>query len=165
MRLKQFDGQCVSITDANGDVFDGYCSYNSDEYNEHEFGRREEGLEIVNFLFYRSDIKTIESLEVHKGPYGKFLDPFGTLEEKNVQDGFDSILNVLFCGNTDHVLRMLRCLDYYYDPENNRDFPCRYETYGALMELEDSTNDETVKAETNRILDRWKPPQSSDKAE
>ena len=91
MRLKQYDGQCVRIDCVDGNVYDGICSYNDKEYNEQEYGRHEECLVMVNFLFFKSDIIAIESLENHSGPYGKFLDPFGKLEEMNVQDGLDSI--------------------------------------------------------------------------
>lgn len=165
MNLKRFDGQCVRIIDSDDIAFDGYCSYNHSEYNEHEFGRAEDGLEIVNFLFFESDIKSIKSLEGHTGPYGRFLDPFGKLEEMNVQNGLDSILDVLFCEDNEHVLRMLRCLDYYFDPENHCEFPYQREAYGALMELVESTTDETVKAEANRLVDKWRPMQSANKSQ
>lgn len=155
MDLERYDGQCVRITDLNGDVFDGICFYNNSAYNEHEFGCCEDSLQIVNFNFYRSDIKEIESLEDHSGPYGKFLDPFGKLEEMNVEDGIDSIQDVLFCEEHEHILRMLRCLDHYFDPQNHRDFSCRKETCDALLELENFTDDETVKKETNRLLAKW----------
>lgn len=162
MNLKRFDGQCVRIIDLDDIAFDGFCSYYHSEYNEHEFGRAEDSLEIVNFVFFKSDIKAIKSLEGHTGPYGRFLDPFGKLEEMNVQNGSDSILDVLSCEENEHVLRMLRCLDYYSDPKNHCEFPCQWEVYEALVELEDSMTDETVKAETNRLLDKWRPMQSED---
>ena len=161
MKLKQFDGQCVRIVDFYGNTFEGVCCYNNAEYNEPEFGRCEECLQIVNFLLYKSDIKEIESLEGHSGPYGKFSAPFGTLEEMNVQDGLNSILDVLDCEDPEHILRMLRCLDYYFDPKNCCDFPCRWEAYGAIMELEDSTDDEIIKREAGRLLDKWRPMEST----
>ena len=165
MRLKQYDGQCVRIDCVDGNVYDGICSYNDKEYDEQEYGRPEECLVMVNFLFFNSDIIAIESLENHTGPYGKFLDPFGKLEEMNVQDGLNSILDFLDCEDPEHILRMLRCLDYYFDPQNHCEFPCRDEAYIALMKLEDVTDDETIKAETRRVLDKWKPIQSIEKTE
>ena len=165
MRLKQYDGQCVRIDCVDGNVYDGICSYNDKEYDEQEYGRPEECLVMVNFLFFKSDIVAIESLENHTGPYGKFLDPFGKLEEMNVQDGLNSILDFLDCEDPEHILRMLRCLDYYFAPQNHCEFPCRDEAYIALMKLEDVTDDETIKAETRRVLDKWKPTQSIDKTE
>ena len=165
MRLKQYDGQCVRIDCVDGNVYDGICSYNNKEYNEQEYGRPEECLVMVNFLFFKSDIIAIESLENHTGPYGKFLDPFGKLEEMNVQDGLNSILDFLDCEDPEHVLRMIRCLDYYFDPKNHCEFLCRDEAYNALMKLEDVTDDETIKAETRRVLDKWKPVRSTGETE
>ena len=165
MRLKQYDGQCVRIDCVDGNVYDGICSYNDKEYNEQEYGRPEECLVMVNFLFFKSDIIAIESLENHSGPYGKFLDPFGKLEEMNVQDGLNSILDFLDCEDPEHILRMLRCLDYYFDPKNHSEFTCRDEVYNALLKLEDVTDDESIKAETRRVLDKWKPTQSINKTE
>ena len=165
MRLKQYDGQCVRIDCVDGNVYDGICSYNNKEYNEQEYGRPEECLVMVNFLFFKSDIIAIESLENHTGPYGKFLDPFGKLEEMNVQDGLNSILDFLDCEDPEHILRMLRCLDYYFDPKNHCEFLCRDEAYNALMKLEDVTDDETIKAETRRVLDKWKPVRSTGETE
>ena len=81
MNLHDYDDRCVRIIDNNSDIFDGICSYNNAEYDEHEFGRNEESLQICNFLFYKSDIKEIQSLENNDGPYGKFLAPYGKLEE------------------------------------------------------------------------------------
>ena len=52
MNLREYDGQCVRIIDNRGDAFDGICSYNNEEYSEHEFGRAEECLQIENLLFY-----------------------------------------------------------------------------------------------------------------
>ena len=49
--LKKYDGLCVRIIDSNGDAFDGICCHNSEEYDEHEYGRCEESLQIENFLF------------------------------------------------------------------------------------------------------------------
>jgi hypothetical protein len=161
MKLKQYDGQCVRIDCVDGNVYDGICSYNDKEYDEQEYGRPEECLVMVNFLFFKSDIVAIESLENHTGPYGKFHDPFGKLEEMNVQDGLNSILDFLDCEDPEHILRMLRCLDYYFDPKNCCDFPCRWEAYGAIMELEDSTDDEIIKREAGRILDKWRPMEST----
>ena len=165
MRLKQYDGQCVRIDCVDGNVYDGICSYNDKEYDEQEYGRPEECLVMVNFLFFKSDIIAIESLENHTGPYGKFLDPFGKLEEMNVQDGLNSILDFLDCEDPEHVLRMIRCLDYYFDPKNHCEFLCRDEAYNALMKLEDVTDDETIKAETRRVLDKWKPVRSTGETE
>lgn len=157
MDLSKFDGQCVRITLWNGDVYDGICIYNDWEYDEHEFGVPEESLEMMNCLFYKGDIKTIESLEGHTGPYGRFLDPFGKLEEEAVQDGIIGIEEGLFCEENEHVLRMLRCLDKYLDPGSGHVFPCRNETFELLRELIKYSDDDNVKEEAKRLIDKWEP--------
>ena len=75
MDLKQYDGKCVRIIDAEGNVFDGICRYDYAEYNEAEWGRNEDCLRIEGFSFFQGDIQSVESLEEHEGPYGRFLDP------------------------------------------------------------------------------------------
>ena len=138
-------------------MYDGICSYNSADYNEHEYGRNEDGLQILNLLFYRSDISEVESLEEHEGPYGKFLDGYGKVEEMAVEDGIDGIVDVLFCDEKEHVHRMLRCLDKYFDPNYGHEFPWRYETIGALHELLNVTKDEYVKVAAERLITIWGP--------
>lgn len=68
MRLKQYDGQCVRIDCVDGNVYDGICSYNDKEYDEQEYGRPEECLVMVNFLFFKSDIVAIESWKTTRVP-------------------------------------------------------------------------------------------------
>lgn len=152
--LEKFDGQCVRITDDRGDVFDGICTYNSDEYNEHVFGECEDGLDLVYMIFYRSQIKDVQSLEDHTGPYGKFLDPYGKLEELAVEDGIDGIEEILFCDYNEHVMRMLRCLESHIQ---EGEFPYSSETVSALTELIDYTDDEEIKKEAQRLLDICNP--------
>ena len=151
MTLRKFDGKCVRIIDSLGDAFDGICSYNSEEYNEHEFGRTEECLQIENFLFYRRDIQTVKSLENRNGLYGKFLDPYGKLEELTIEDGIDSIQDVLSSEEPEHVRRLLRCLDKHLG-----DLPCRAEVIDALRELADNTEDVDIQDAALRIVRRWK---------
>ena len=156
--LKRYDGKCVRITDADGNVFEGICSYNGEEYDEHEFGRCEEALQLPFFLFFKSDIVSLESLEDHTGPWGKFSAPWGTLEEKAAEDGIDGITEILFCEDPAHILRMLRCLDHSLDPASGRDFPCRRDTVGALTELLESTKDDAVREEAERLIDKQRTP-------
>ena len=156
MRLDQFDGKCVRITDRHGDIFDGICSYNNADYDEHEFGIFEESLQIVYLVLYKSDIQSVESLEDHTGPYGKFFDPYGKLEEMAAQDGIEYITELLFCEDKVHVIRMLNCLDKYLDPYYGCVFTCRAETIHALEELYESTNDKEIKEETERLIEMCK---------
>ena len=61
--LSAFDGAFVRITCRDGGVFDGVCAYDSDEYCEIELGADEDALEIDNWVFYRSDIRTVETVD------------------------------------------------------------------------------------------------------
>ena len=156
MDLRQYDGQCVRITVLNGDIFDGVCTYKSAESSARESGRCEEGLQIIYYVFYKSDIKSIESLENHTGPYGKFRDPYGKFEVMTVESGIDSIIAVLFCDDNEHVMRLLNCLDRYFDPYYGYEFPCHAEAVGALCELLDTTDDEDIKNEAEHLIETWK---------
>lgn len=109
--LRSYDGKCVRITDRDGIGFEGICDYSNEEFCEHAYGRNEPGLKIANFIFYRDDIKKIESLENHRGPYGCFSAPYGKIEELNFQEGMDCIWEELYCEEDVHVLRMLNCID------------------------------------------------------
>lgn len=153
--LKQYDGKCVRIHDRYGGVFDGICRYNDAEYDRGEWGRNEEGLQIESFLFFRSDIRSVESLEGHDGPYGKFLDPFGKLEELTVEDGIGSIRDVLFSEEKEHVLRLLNCLERYLDPDLGKDLPCADEIPDALRELVRYDPDPAVRERAEGLLERW----------
>lgn len=108
--LRKYDGKSVRITDPDGTCFEGIGDYCHEEYCEHEYGRNEPCLKVVNFLFYRNDIKKIEVLEDHGGPYGCFSAPYGKIEELNYQDGIDLIWEELYCEEDVHVLRMLNCI-------------------------------------------------------
>ena len=71
MKLKQYDGQCVRIDCVDGIVYDGICSYNNKEYNEQEYGRPEECLVMVNFLFFQKRYRS----------HRKFGKPHGSLRK------------------------------------------------------------------------------------
>ena len=155
MDMKQYDGKCVRIINISGDVFDGICCYNDEEYNDHEYGRCEEGLKIENFLFYKSDIREIHSLEEHSGPYGRFHDPYGTLEIMTVEDGFDSIDDILFSEENEHVLRLLNCLDRYLDPSYGYELSCRKEVLEALDKLIRVNESEEVQEKAGKLLKKY----------
>lgn len=153
MDLKQYDGKCIRIIDISGNVFDGICCYNDEEYNDHEYGRCEEGLKIENFLFFKSNIREIQSFEGHRGPYGRFIDPYGTLEIMTVEDGFDSINDILFSEENEHVLRLLNCLDRYLEPSNRYELSCREEVLEALNELIRVNENEEVQEKARKLLE------------
>ena len=62
MKLSSFDGTLVRVTTTDGDVFEGECTWNSAEWGEIEYGRREELLDIDHWLFFADDIKTVERI-------------------------------------------------------------------------------------------------------
>ena len=150
--LKKYDGLCVRIIDSNGDVFDGICCHNSEEYDEHEYGRYEESLQIENFLFYECDIKEIQSLEENSGPYGKFLDPYGKLEIMTVEDGIDSIGDVLFSEEDEHVIRLLNCLEEYLDPDSKLTVSDQEAIIEALNKLLDVNSNTAIQEKAWKIL-------------
>ena len=152
MELKKFDGKCVRIIDLSKDAFDGICHHNSAEYDEHEYGRSEESLQIENFLFYERDIKEIQSLEENSGPYGKFLDPYGKLEILTVEDGIDSIEDVLFSEEDEHVIRLLNCLEEYLDPDSGLTVSDPEAIIEALNKLLDVNSNTAIQEKAWKIL-------------
>lgn len=137
MDLKKYDGKLVRLKDSNDDIFEGRVVYNSDEYNESEFGRNEECLQMVNLLFYRNDIKEVEEIKNFSSDHSKF-------EELNIEDAI-SIEEVLTCEDDEHITRMLNFLENYVK-EHEIDF------YDGLIELLTSIEDEKYKPTINRIL-------------
>ena len=70
--LKQLDGRWVRLVHSDGLAFEGRCEHLHAEYCLHEFGREEDALEIDHWLFYKSDIQSIEAVE--PGPVGVWMD-------------------------------------------------------------------------------------------
>ena len=155
MDLRKYDNKCVRLTTVDGEVFDGICCYNCAEYNEHEFGCGEEALQMVCHLFYKSDIRRIESLEDHWGPYGRFSDPYGNLEETAARDGYALIDEVLTCEEDEHVLRMLRCLEKYFTPGSGCELDDREKTAESVRSAMCLTDDPGVRAEAEKLLKLW----------
>ena len=154
MKLSKFDGQCIQIEDNSGDLFEGYCSYNSAEYNEHEFGNDEEGLELPGMLFFKSDIRKVTSLEDHQGPYGKFTSSYGKLEEMIVEDGVDMIDEVLYSEDPEHINRLLLCMeDHLKSPEDSL-FESSKELVTLLKSLNIMNIDERAKEKAQVLIAR-----------
>lgn len=85
MKLRCYDNKLVCIND----VYEGYATYNSKDYNFHEYGRNEDGLEIFNFLFFRSDIKSIKPLKDFSKPYSK-IEELIAEDQESIEEAFDS---------------------------------------------------------------------------
>ena len=153
MELKQYDGKRIQITTTDGLKYEGIGDHCSADYCEHEYGRAEEGIKLVNFLFYREYIHSIRDLEEHPGPFGGFTAPFGRIEEENLRDGFGFVEDQLTCEEDVHVLRMLRCLE---DRRQRRmPIPDREKIPEALRESLSFIEDPAVRQEAQRLLEIW----------
>ncbi len=155
MRLKAFDGQPVRLVTVQGEVFEGFCEYNSRDYNAHEFGRDEAGLQIGNFLFFRNDIREAESLEGKKGPYGPFSEAYGLLETMNAEDGISGISEVLDSEDDAHVYRMLVCLEDWLDPSKGHELPDREEVIAAVRKVLRWNEAPEIRCKARELIDRW----------
>lgn len=65
MDLSKYEKKHVRITDDDGSIFTGLASYGGKEFLMHAFGIDEDGIFIEDVLIYRSQIKSIEEIEVH----------------------------------------------------------------------------------------------------
>ncbi len=110
MDLNKFDGKCVRIMTASGEVFEGVVSYDSKEYAFHEYGHDQEVLRLTPIVFYKEDIVSIISLEGVSGPFGHYSEKYGLLEKKCLEWGTDLIEEVLDSEDDSQILRMLACM-------------------------------------------------------
>ena len=60
--LSAFDGRQVRLVTEYGEMFRGECAFFPAEYGMHEFGREEEGVQIDCWVFYKSDIRSMEPI-------------------------------------------------------------------------------------------------------
>ena len=59
--IRRLNGyQWVRLTCIDGTIFEGEAAHDPADYCFHEFGRDEEGVEIDHWLFYLSDIRSVE---------------------------------------------------------------------------------------------------------
>ncbi len=65
MDLTKFEHKNVRVKDIYGDTFIGLASYGSEEFLECEYGGKEDGIFLENWLLYNSQIESIEEIEVH----------------------------------------------------------------------------------------------------
>ena len=100
MNLKKYDEKLVRISCIDGKDYEGICYYNSNEYNYHEYGVDEDGLQIACFLFYKSDIKKVVLLD-------NFSDKYGLIEKEAFEDGIDLIEEIFEREEDEHIYRML----------------------------------------------------------
>lgn len=65
MNLSKYDRKHVCIKDIYGGSFSGLAAYGNCEFLECEYGGKEDGIFIEDFLIYNSQIESIEEIEVH----------------------------------------------------------------------------------------------------
>ena len=65
MDLKKYERKHVRIKDIYGETYSGLAAYGSAEFLECEYGGEEDGIFIEDCLIYRSQIESIEEIEVH----------------------------------------------------------------------------------------------------
>ena len=153
MNLSQYDNQCIQIITVGDEIFEGICSYDHAEYNEHEYGRYEDSLQIVHFIFYESDIKKIVSLEKNESPYGKFTEAYGYLEKLIVEGDFDFLDEVLDIDEEEeHIYRILLCLEDYY---NHNKLPNYLEIIPLLKRLIKYYENEQIRKKARQLIACW----------
>ncbi len=155
MNLRKFDDQCVQLTTIYDDVIEGICTYNDAEYNESEYGRKEESLKILYYMFYKKYIKKVISLEDHWGPFGRFSDSYGKLEEMVLEDDIDMIDEALSTEEDEHIIRILHCLEDHYLDSSKYDENHRKEFIKLLQNLLKYNENEEVIKRTKKILSIW----------
>ena len=104
MNLRNFDNKIIRLEDIFGDVYEGICMFNDREYNEHEYGKDEDSLQMSYIMFFKSTIKKVEVID-------DFTDKYGYLEEVVFDSGMDLIDEVLDSEDDISIYRMLLCLE------------------------------------------------------
>ncbi len=123
MNLHQFDGKCVRITTAWGEVFEGVASYDGKEYAFHEYGHDQEALRLTPIVLYKDDIVSVISLEDVNGPFGHYSEKYGLLEKKCMEWGTDLIEEVFDSEDDSQILRMLACMKDHFQTLADRAVP------------------------------------------
>ena len=65
MNLKKNDEKHVRVKDIYGETFTGLMTYCVYDFLMHEYGGKEDGIMIEDVLLYRSQIASVEEIEVH----------------------------------------------------------------------------------------------------
>ena len=152
MDLSRFEGKPVRVTDKFGTVYEGICSHNSIDYDEHEFGVSEEALQFPAVLVWKSIIVSVESLEDVDGPYGHFSAPFGEIEEIAFQEGPSLIDEILFCEEDQMVIRILNCIEHHFCTLGEPLPEWKDELTDLLKQLPWFTEDLTILEKSDKLI-------------
>ena len=138
MKLSRYDNKCVRIDCIDGKIYEGICEYDSRDYCYHEFGRDEEALEILHFLFYKCDIKKIKILK-------EFSEPYGEIEKETCQD-MNLLEQALDSEEEDiHVYRILLCLE---------ESKITSDIIKLLKNLVKYSSSDKIKEKANKLIER-----------
>lgn len=169
--LQNMDGQYVRLTHCDGLVFEGRCEVEGAEYCLHEYGREEDAIEIDGWLFYGSDIRSVEAVE--PGDVGLWMsqplhrmrldpDPFARIEtgEKTIELRlYDEKRRRIQAGD---VIRFESTADdtdvLYARVEGLRFFPSFDELYAAFPLTACGYTAEEAKTASPRDMDRFYSP-------
>ncbi len=155
MRLSQYDGKYVQILDVFDNRYEGICEYNSIDYNFHEYGKNEDGLQIMGFLFFNSIIKSVKELGDNE-PFGHFTEKYGQLEEEMIKSGSYFIEDAIDYGYDDHIYRLLLCLDDYLEAGNELLVENKDKSLPELMQYLIKYNDnEENKNKARYLIDKY----------
>ena len=113
MKLNKYDNKRIKIDCIDGNTYEGLCSYNSSEYNFHEFGRDEDCLQVGVYLFFKNDIEKIKEIDNYTSVYGK-------LEEEIIND-IDLVEEILDSEDNEQIIRLLLCIKDKYKEINEKE--------------------------------------------
>ena len=111
MNLKKYDNKLLKIIDTNNKVFEGYSLFNSKEYNFHEYGVNEDSIQILDYIFYKSNIKKVDIIKEKE-----FNKSYSQIELTALEEGLDSVNELL---DSDNINRMINCINDNYDNLDN----------------------------------------------
>ncbi len=163
MDLRPFEGKHVRVTDKFGSIYEGICSHNSADYDEHEFGVNEEALQFPGLVIWKSLIVSVESLEDVDGPYGHFSAPYGEVEESAFQEGPSLIDELLFCEEDETVMRMLNCIEDHFCIRGEPLPEWKDELASLLKQLPSFTEDNAILEKADSLAETLTGGEAPDK--
>lgn len=154
MNLGKFDGKRVRIVTTDGEIFEGICCHNNREFNECEYGRNEESLDMPFFKFYKRDIAKAEIL-TDGGPFGGYSDRYGLLEKTAVLEGVIGMDEILTSEEDEHIYRLLLCIGDLLESGETGVLPPDDELL-RLLESVPAPEDEKTARELSRVIELLK---------
>ena len=146
MKLKDYDGKLIRITDPDGAVFEGICEYNSAEYNEVMYGEEEESLMLACYNFYAGTIEDVQVIEAFSGPYGH-------LEEDAIETDAMLVDEFFECENDEYYsYRMMAALEHYLTTEDKARIPDLNALADVLKEVIALTEYDDLRARAQKLI-------------